>query len=100
VQNSCRLKHIPTGIVCTAQTRSRISSLQNAKDALLELLQERLNKEYREQTSEIRKMQTGTGERGDKIRTYRFQDNSVKDHNTEKTASLDKVIKGNFNLLW
>jgi len=42
----------------------------------------------------------GSGERGDKIRTYRFQDNIVKDHNTGKQAQTDKVMAGNFQLLW
>jgi len=38
--------------------------------------------------------------RGDKIRTYRFQDDVVKDHNTDKTASVAKIMRGNFDLLW
>ena len=42
----------------------------------------------------------GTGERGDKIRTYRFQDNTVKDHQTDKQAQVSKVLNGFFDLLW
>ena len=38
--------------------------------------------------------------RGDKIRTYRFQDDVVKDHITDSTASVKKVMAGNFDLLW
>ena len=48
----------------------------------------------------IRKAQVGTGMRGDKIRTYRFQDDVVKDHITNKTSSVKKVMAGNFDLLW
>jgi protein subunit release factor A len=47
-----------------------------------------------------RKQQVGSGMRGDKIRTYRFQDDVVKDHVTDKTASVKKVLAGNFDLLW
>lgn len=47
-----------------------------------------------------RKEQVGSGMRGDKIRTYRFQDNTVTDHLTGKTAQVDKVMKGRFDLLW
>ena len=47
-----------------------------------------------------RKQQVGSGMRGDKIRTYRFQDDVVKDHVTNKSASLKKVLAGNFSLLW
>jgi hypothetical protein len=38
--------------------------------------------------------------RGDKIRTYRFQDDQVQDHVTGKRASTKKVLAGNFDLLW
>lgn len=47
-----------------------------------------------------RKEQVGSGMRGDKIRTYRFQDDVVKDHITEKIASVKQVMKGNFDLMW
>ena len=47
-----------------------------------------------------RKQQVGSGMRGDKMRTYRFQDDIVKDHNTDKIASVSKVMRGNFDLLW
>ena len=47
-----------------------------------------------------RRQQVGSGMRGDKMRTYRFQDDIVKDHATNKTASIKKVLAGNFNLLW
>jgi protein subunit release factor A len=47
-----------------------------------------------------RRKMTGTGERGDKVRTYRFQDNTVKDHRSGKQLALDKIMSGHFNLLW
>jgi protein subunit release factor A len=47
-----------------------------------------------------RRQQVGSGERGDKIRTYRFQDGIVIDHQTNKRASTDKVMAGYINLLW
>ncbi len=47
-----------------------------------------------------RKSQVGSGMRGDKRRTYRFQDDRVKDDITGKEASLTKVMNGEFNLLW
>ena len=52
------------------------------------------------QSSKIVKDQRGSGMRGDKIRTYRFQDDQVIDHNTGKTAKASKVMKGKFDLLW
>jgi peptide chain release factor 1 len=48
----------------------------------------------------IRKNQVGSGMRGDKIRTYRFQDNKVTDHLTSKSARCSEVLNGKFDLLW
>ena len=99
-QNSCRLTHVPTGTVVTAQCRSRQTSYSEA----LEVIKQRVNGNTTETLLNIqskdRKSQVGSGQRGDKIRTYRFQDNSVQDHITGKRATCDKVLKGYFDLLW
>jgi len=99
-QNSCRITHIPTGIVATAQTRSRKNSLADAMLAI----EARVNgqhsaKEISKQASN-RKEQVGSGMRGDKIRTYRFQDDNVKDHMTNKSSTCVKILNGFFDLLW
>lgn len=99
-QNSCRLTHIPTGTVVTAQCRSRENSLNEAKTELLNRLNGGQQKSELMERSAIRKEQVGTGERGDKVRTYRFQDNTVKDHRTGRTSRCDVVINGNFDVLW
>jgi peptide chain release factor 1 len=99
-QNSCRLAHSPTGIVVTAQTRSRQSSLLEAKKALQERVDFIMSSAHNGNVASDRKQQVGSGMRGDKIRTYRFQDDVVKDHLTNKVASVKKVLAGNFNLLW
>ena len=68
------------------------------------MIQNRIDNELKRQyTSSIasdRKQQVGTGMRGDKIRTYRFQDDVVKDHITGRSSSVKKVLSGNFDLLW
>lgn len=99
-QNSARITHIASGIVATAQTRSRISSLEQAKASILKKLNSGLSTEDRLKMSEIRRGQTGSGMRGDKIRTFRFQEDRVTDHITGKSASITKVMSGYFNLLW
>lgn len=99
-QNSCRITHIPTGQVTTAQHRSRQNSLEEAKSALLEQLQGADKTARRNELATDRKQQIGSGMRGDKIRTYRFQDDVVKDHNSEKVASVKKVLNGFFDLMW
>jgi peptide chain release factor 1 len=99
-QNSCRITHIPSGLVATAQTRSRQNSYNLAIQNIKETLDTSAKRQYNSHIASTRKVQVGTGMRGDKIRTYRFQDDRVQDHLTNKTASTKKVLQGNFDLLW
>jgi len=99
-QNSCRITHLPTGTIATSQCRSRDNSLAEAKEAILDRLNGRNRTYHRIELSVERKQQVGSGERGDKMRTYRFQDNTAKDHQTGRQAPLDRVLMGNFDLLW
>jgi peptide chain release factor 1 len=67
-------------------------------------LQQRIDDEqkrkYNNSIALDRKRQVGTGMRGDKIRTYRFQDDAVQDHITGCRAKCSAVLKGNIDLLW
>ena len=99
-QNSCRITHIPTGEVATAQCRSRQNSLDMAMTDIKTRIDNLAKSSYNNSVASNRKQQVGSGMRGDKIRTYRFQDDVVKDHLTDKTASVKKVMSGNFDLLW
>lgn len=99
-QNSCRVTHIPTGLVSTAQCRSRVNSLEEAKSSLLEQLKFNNFREKKMTLDSERKIQVGSGMRGDKIRTYRFQDDVVKDHMSGKSGSVKQVLRGYFNLMW
>ena len=100
VMCSCRLTHIPTGIVRSSQTRSRISSFDLAKKELIKAVSEKEISSLTSSISADRKQQVGSGMRGDKKRTYRFQDNIVVDHQTGKSARCVDILKGNFDLLW
>ena len=99
-QNSCRITHIPTGTVTKAECRSRTNSYNEAVAEIQRRVVEESTKQYNSILASDRKQQVGSGMRGDKIRTYRFQDDVVKDHITNKSASVKKVLAGNFNLLW
>lgn len=99
-QNSCRITHLQSLVVVTAQCRSRENSLNEAKAEIIARLSSSRDDKVEAKTAANRKQQVGTGERGDKIRTYRFQDGIVKDHKSEKSANIDKVLSGFFDLLW
>jgi peptide chain release factor 1 len=99
-QNSCRITHIPSGVVSTAQTRSRQNSLAEAMVKIQQSVDNNTRSMYNNSIALDRKTQVGSGMRGDKIRTYRFQDDRVADHVTGKTASCGNILKGNFDQLW
>jgi peptide chain release factor 1 len=99
-QNSCRVTHIPTGLVRKAETRSRENSYRLAMEAISEALNERAQSAAHASENAIRRGQVGSGMRGDKRRTYRFQEDSVVDHVTGRRARCSYVMRGSFNLLW
>jgi hypothetical protein len=37
---------------------------------------------------------------GDKVRTYRFQDDKVFNRETNKATQCSKVLRGHFDLFW
>ncbi len=93
-QNSCRIMHLPTGQIATAQCRSRQSSQEQARAALLKMLTGKHISVQYDVKAQDRKQQVGSGMRGDKFRTYRFQDDVVKDHNTVKSDTKHYIIIG------
>lgn len=99
-QNSCRIYHLPTGLVETCQGRKREANKREAMAVLNNKLDRLSVHESSMKLGTEKKKQKGSGMRGDKIRTYRFQDDTVKDHQTGRKAKCSKVLKGKFDLLW
>jgi len=48
---------------------------------------------------EKRKMQVGTGDRSEKIKTYNYKDNRVTDHRLGQNFTLDTALEGDLDLL-
>lgn len=99
-KTSCRLTHIPTGLIQTAQTRSRENSYKLAMEALNDLLITANKQSIQADANKIRASQIGSGMRGDKIRTYREQDGMVTDHRSNRRAALRLIELGQLDLLW
>lgn len=100
-QNCVELVHLPTGARRTGQSsRSRESNLLEAKTALLADLDAARNGASASAENSIRKRQIGSGMRGDKRRTYRFQDDAVVDHETGKKARASAFMRGDIEALW
>lgn len=99
--SAVQLTHKPSGLMVRCENER--SQLQNKVTALA-ILRARL---YEAQLSAdaharnaTRKAQAGSGMRGDKTRTYRWQDNVVTDHESDKKTTLDRVRRGFLEDVW
>lgn len=92
--------HLPTGIKQERDSRSQSKNKIDAKNAVNKILDERIHNECHFKRNNNRSSMIGSGMRGDKIRTYRFQDDRVTDHITGKSAKLKNLMRGNINKLW
>jgi protein subunit release factor A len=68
--------------------------------SLIAMLDARLRSGSKATEDDLRRQQIGSGMRGDRRRTYRFQDDTVVDHITGKPMQVSKAIKGGLSGLW
>ncbi|MBZ0306472.1 MAG: peptide chain release factor 1 [Anaerolineae bacterium] len=95
-ESAVRLTHLPTGIVVECQDqRSQHQNFEKARQILRARLYElELEKQMKEQ-DEARRLQVGSGDRSEKIRTYNFKENRLTDHRINLTKyNLDRVLEG------
>jgi peptide chain release factor 1 len=99
--SAVRLTHLPTGIVVECQdersqhkNRSRAMSLLKAR-----LLQAERDKQASQQAAS-RRLQVGTGDRSERIRTYNFPQGRLTDHRIELTLyKLEDIVSGDLDEL-
>lgn len=87
--------HKPTGIqVRIDNERSQHQNKATAMKVLAAKLYQQSAMLAQVSKNDQRKQQVGSGMRGDKVRTYREQDDQVTDHRSGKRWQLNKWIKG------
>jgi peptide chain release factor 1 len=91
------LTHLPSGITVTVDGRDQHANRRAARAELERRLAVREATTQRTQLRELRRGQIGSGERGDKVRTYREQDGRVIDHRTGRQAALGAVLRGDLS---
>jgi len=100
-QNCCEVTHLASGLKrAGTSARSRVTNLRDAMTELEADLDRQVRSGEHRKRNEARRAQIGSGMRGDKRRTYRFQEDSVTDHVTGKRARASAVMRGGFDLLW
>ena len=99
--SAVRITHLPTGLVVECQdersqhkNRARAMSLLRAR-----LLAAERDRQQRE-TAATRRLQVGSGDRSERIRTYNFPQARVTDHRIELTLyRLDDIVDGGLDEL-
>ena len=98
-ESAIRITHLPTGIVVECQDeRSQHKNLAQAKSLLKARLLDMQRAEQAATQAATRKLQVGSGNRSERIRTYRFKDGLVVDHRINLTLHrLPEIIDGDLD---
>ncbi|MCM8795149.1 MAG: peptide chain release factor 1 [Candidatus Omnitrophica bacterium] len=99
--SAVRITHLPSGIVVSCQDeRSQTKNKNKAMRILRARLLDMKQKEEFKRITQERRLQIGSGERSEKIRTYNFPDRRVTDHRINLTLyKLEAIIDGDLDEL-
>jgi peptide chain release factor 1 len=96
VTTAVRITHLPTGVMAScqderSQVRNRMKAMAVLRARLLDLEQSKQS----ESIDKERRMQVGSGQRAEKVRTYNFPQNRVTDHRIGSSFhNLQQILDG------
>jgi peptide chain release factor 1 len=94
--SAIRITHLPTGVVVECQDeRSQHKNRSRAMALLRARLLEAQRQKQTAQQAQDRKLQVGTGDRSERIRTYNYPQGRVTDHRINLTLyQLPSIMEG------
>lgn len=97
--SAVRITHLPTGMVAACQSeRSQIQNKARAMQVLQSMLLEKKRAESDAAYAENRRIQVGTGDRSERIRTYNFHEGRVTDHRIGLTLyAIQNIMDGDLD---
>jgi peptide chain release factor 1 len=98
-ESAVRITHLPTGIVVVCQDeRSQHRNRERAMQVLATRLLDKVRSETAAKEASFRRLQVGSGDRSERIRTYNFPQNRITDHRINLTLyNLKAVIEGDLD---
>ena len=99
--SAVRITHVPTGVVVACQDeRSQLKNKNKAMRILGARILDIKREEEAKKISQARKIQIGSGNRSEKIRTYNFPDRRVTDHRINFTSHrFEAILEGELDEL-
>ena len=101
-ESAIRITHVPSGVVVESQTeRSQHANRDKAMKRLKAMLVEAEAEKREAAQAQERKLQVGSGDRSQRIRTYNFPQGRITDHRVEGLTLYDlpNIIEGDLDPL-
>lgn len=94
--SAIRITHMPSGIVvCCQDQRSQHKNKDKAMRVLRSKLYEIAQEQQSSEIAQARKVQVGTGDRSERIRTYNYPQGRITDHRIGLTLyKLESILEG------